>query len=249
MDRKRALTAKELEEIARKINEYGLTDDSDVEEAFQDSGSENKSESDISSESDLELPVRRITRKRKRNNQQKAENDLPDDEILSVEPNLASDLEEIEVEPNPISKKNIHWSTSGSSFIPSKSVEPTAHVTRISHADITHKSSELEYFLKLVPRSLFIFMAECTNVRLSNLQEKTKKQYLPTDYHEMVLVIGCYFVMAYNKVPPLSNYWSSLGNEAIKNAISRDRFFLLTSKMYYNHPKKIRKFRQTLLHF
>ncbi|CAH2009790.1 unnamed protein product [Acanthoscelides obtectus] len=133
MDRKVALTAEELEEIARKISECGLTDDSDVEEPFQDSGSEYKSQSDISSERDLELPARRTTHKRKRNNQQKAKNDLPDDEILSVEPNLASDLEKIEK-----IEKNIHWSTSGSSFIPSKSV-PTAHVTRILHADITHK--------------------------------------------------------------------------------------------------------------
>ncbi|CAH1983633.1 unnamed protein product [Acanthoscelides obtectus] len=45
--RKRTLTAKELEEIVRKINEYGLTDDSVVVEPFQDSGSEYKSESDI----------------------------------------------------------------------------------------------------------------------------------------------------------------------------------------------------------
>ncbi|CAH2015459.1 unnamed protein product [Acanthoscelides obtectus] len=199
MDRKGALTAKE---IARKISAYGLTDDSDVEEPFQDSGSEYKSESDISSESDLELPARRTTRKVKRNNQQKAKNDLPDDEILSAEPNLASDLEEIEK-----IEKNIYWSTSGSSFIPSKSV-PTEHVTRILHADITHKSSELVCFLKLVHICLFIFMAKCTNERLSILQEKIKKQYLPTDYHEMVLVIGCHFVMAYNKVPSLSNYWS-----------------------------------------
>ncbi|CAH1957808.1 unnamed protein product [Acanthoscelides obtectus] len=71
MDRKRALTAKEPEEIERKINKYGLTDDSDVVEPFQDSGSEYKSESYISSESDLELPDRRTTRKRKRSNQQK----------------------------------------------------------------------------------------------------------------------------------------------------------------------------------
>ncbi|CAH1971893.1 unnamed protein product [Acanthoscelides obtectus] len=41
----RALTAKVLEQIARKINEYGLTDDSDVEEPFQDSGCEYNSES------------------------------------------------------------------------------------------------------------------------------------------------------------------------------------------------------------
>lgn len=138
--RKRKLTAKEIE---REINEHGLSDDSDVEEPFEDSGSDYKSESDISSESDLELPARRNTGKRKRDSQQKIKNDLPDDEISSVEPNLLSNLD---VENNPIStNSNIHWSTSGSSFIRSKSV-PTANVTRILHAGITHTSSELNCF-------------------------------------------------------------------------------------------------------
>lgn len=56
-------------------------------------------------------------------------------------------------------------------------------------------------------------------------------------------MLGIFLVMAYNRVPHMQMYWSqhaSLGNKAIKNAISRDRFLLLASKNYFNHPKKPR---------
>lgn len=57
----------------------------------------------------------------------------------------------------------------------------------------------------------------------------------------MVLVIGCLLVMGYNRLPQMQMYWSNnptLGNKAIKNAITRDRFLLLASKLYFNHPVK-----------
>lgn len=54
-----------------------------------------------------------------------------------------------------------------------------------------------------------------------------------------MLVLGCVLVMCYNKVPNISDYWShnpSLGNEAIKLVIARNRFQVLTSKLYFNSP-------------
>lgn len=103
----------------------------------------------------MELPVRRNTGKHKRDSQQNTNNNLPNDEIFSVEPNLVSDLEEIEEEPNPISKNsNIHWNTSGSSFISSKSV-PKAHVTRI--ADITNTASEVKYFFEIRSKKFYSY--------------------------------------------------------------------------------------------
>jgi len=47
--------------------------------------------------------------------------------------------------------------------------------------------------------------------------------------------------MCYNRLPNLSDYWSStssMGNQFIKNAISRNRFQILMSKLYFNHPEK-----------
>ena len=49
------------------------------------------------------------------------------------------------------------------------------------------------------------------------------------------------FVMCYNRLPNISDYWSSnpsMGNQFIKNAISRNRFQFLMSKLYFNHPEK-----------
>lgn len=57
----------------------------------------------------------------------------------------------------------------------------------------------------------------------------------------MMIVIGCTIIMSYNRVPYMSMLWSkdkSLRNEAIVAAISRDRFLLLNSKLYFNQPKK-----------
>ena len=48
--------------------------------------------------------------------------------------------------------------------------------------------------------------------------------------------------MCYNRLPNLNDYWSSnhsMENQFIKNAISRNRFQFLMSKLYFNHPQKL----------
>ena len=47
--------------------------------------------------------------------------------------------------------------------------------------------------------------------------------------------------MGYNQLSNLSDYCSSnslMGNQFIKNAISRNQFQFLMSKLYFNHPEK-----------
>lgn len=86
-----------------------------------------------------------------------------------------------------------------------------------------------------------MFIAQCTNECLKMLQAQTNKSYLPPDKYEIMIVLGVHLIMSYNRVPSLADYWSSnpsLKNEAIKSAIARDRFLLISSKMYYNHPEK-----------
>lgn len=56
-----------------------------------------------------------------------------------------------------------------------------------------------------------------------------------------MVVLGVTIIMSYIDVPTFNHYWSqneSLGNAAIKKAISRDRCKLLLSKMYFNDPMK-----------
>lgn len=96
-------------------------------------------------------------------------------------------------------------------------------------------------FLKLFPKSLLIWIADCTNERLMILSEKKNRKIKLTDANEITVVIGCLLVMSYNRVPHMWMYWStnpSVRNETIATAISRDRFMLIHSKLYFNHPEK-----------
>ena len=62
-----------------------------------------------------------------------------------------------------------------------------------------------------------------------------------TTADEIMIVLGCTLIMSYNKLPSIHMYWStkkSLGNEALREAISRDRFQVLFSKLFFNDPDK-----------
>lgn len=101
--------------------------------------------------------------------------------------------------------------------------------------------SILDVFLKLFPKSLFMWISECTNRRLEILAVKRKTKIKPTDYQEIMIVIGCLLVMSSNRVPHMWMYWSSnktLRNETIASAISQKRFMLIHSKLYFNTPNK-----------
>lgn len=73
------------------------------------------------------------------------------------------------------------------------------------------------------------------------MKNKKKTKNSKTDMGEIAIVLGCTLVMSYNKLPALRHYWSnhtSVGNTIIKNSISRNRFTLLLSKLYFNDPEK-----------
>lgn len=111
--------------------------------------------------------------------------------------------------------------------------------------------TELEMFLKFFPKSLILHIVKCTNERLELLSmarqklqkaPKKKKTEIPkTDFGEMLILFGSMIIMGYNRLPELHDYWSnsrSLGNDLIRKVISRDRFCLLFSKLYFNTPVK-----------
>ncbi|XP_049957670.1 piggyBac transposable element-derived protein 4-like [Schistocerca serialis cubense] len=90
-------------------------------------------------------------------------------------------------------------------------------------AKLDRSASELDIFEKIFPPSLFIFISQCTNQRLQMIKKTTIQS---TDPGEIRLVL---------------EYWShntSMGNVAIKRAISRDRCKVLLSKLYFNFPEK-----------
>lgn len=130
-----------------------------------------------------------------------------------------------------------HWRT----VTPTFSSRKTLPVYQEPQTDCDQNSSIVETFLKMFPKSMFMFIAECTNERLQILSEKKGENIKPTDQYEIMVVIGCLLVMSFNRVPHMYMYWSnnkSLRNETIANAISRERFSLLHSKLYFNHPVK-----------
>lgn len=148
------------------------------------------------------------------------------------------DEERYEESDEPVATSQSMWRQVTSAFTPRKIIPPYQEPV-ITGCD--ENSSVLDVFLKLFPRSLFIWIADCTNKRLAILSDEKGKQIKPTDPDEMMIVVGCLLVMSYNYVPHINMYWSqnkSVRNETIANAISRNRFLLLHSKMYFNDPVK-----------
>lgn len=132
------------------------------------------------------------------------------------------------------------WSQSFGEFQPKK-VLSTSRPCQIK--DIQPSATEMQVFYKLFPPSLIMYIAQCTNERLDIYRASKKVQsFVPnTDSGEIKKMIGCMFIMAYNHVPAMSHYWSkqlSVENKCIKDAFSRDRFILLSSKMYFAPPDK-----------
>lgn len=141
----------------------------------------------------------------------------------------------------PINKatENIIWSNVAPDFEPRFQISNNRRT--VIPAQINRSCNELECFTLLFPRSLLIFISQCTNQRLEILRREKKVIIPDTDPSEIMLVLGVMLVMSYNRVPNFSDYWSnnsSMGNEAIKSAISRNRCLLLLAKMYFNEPEK-----------
>lgn len=130
-----------------------------------------------------------------------------------------------------------NWVDASSTFTPRKHLPEQKEIVTSIDQEFTID----DVFLKLFPRSLFIWIADCTNERLRILSEQKGKPITPTDPHEIMVVVGCLLIMSYNRVPHIHMYWSknkSLRNETIASSISRDRFMLIHSKLYFNHPQK-----------
>ncbi|XP_036344060.1 piggyBac transposable element-derived protein 4-like [Rhagoletis pomonella] len=107
--------------------------------------------------------------------------------------------------------------------------------------DFAHDCTEFKVFSTIFPYSLSIRIAECTNPRLTALNRRAQSKRNLTDPNEILVFLGVSLIMHYNKLPSLKDYWSknpSMGNSVIKNCISRDRFLLLSSKLYFNDCDK-----------
>lgn len=172
------------------------------------------------------------------NNNNNLEDVSKKDNSSDTEPD--ADTEILESDEDIVVPQNVaQWKQIDSSYKSRKNV-PSNRPSLIV-ANLNQNSTELHIFLNLFPRSLFMFIADCTNKRLNILEKEKRKTLTRTDSYEVMTAIGITLVMSYNRLPALSNYWSnnqSLGNEMIRTTMSMDRFLLLSSKLYFNDPQK-----------
>lgn len=162
------------------------------------------------------------------------------DEEESEEPDCANNNNNNN-DSNAMRNLNILWSRKIDNFAPKKQIP--SERSSVILCNIDSNSTVLDIVMKLIPKSLFIYIAQCTNQRLYLLQKNNKKKtnIEETNWAEIMTVLGCTLVMSYNKLPAFHMYWSqnkSLGNALIKSVISRDRCQLLLSKLYFNNPEK-----------
>ena len=103
---------------------------------------------------------------------------------------------------------------------------------------LSSQSSELDAFMAVFSQELFEHVANCTN---QILEEKSGIKVPRTDPGEIEIILGCLLTMGFNKVLKMRDYWTNeptLGNLGAKAAITRDRFLLLASKLYFASPNK-----------
>lgn len=100
---------------------------------------------------------------------------------------------------------------------------------------------EIDIFLKLFPMSFVKYISQCTNRRLEILETAKKTKITKTDFGEILVFLGISMVMCYNRLPSIRHYWSnneSMGNHFIKRSMSRNRFQLIGSKLYFAPPEQ-----------
>ena len=132
----------------------------------------------------------------------------------------------------------LEWIVPSNTFVPAKSI-PSSRPCKIY--DINRNSRPIQVFHKMFPHSLYLQIVNCTNERIQILNNVKKQKHQPTDKGELQKILAVMMVMSYNYLPSLKNYWSnkeSMGNRLVKRIISRDRYMVVTSKLYFSLPEK-----------
>ncbi|XP_039967518.1 piggyBac transposable element-derived protein 4-like [Bactrocera tryoni] len=232
---KKSLSQKELERVVESLSDFsaGSSDEYEPSEDETDSSFED-SEEETASENENECEYIQGDFQES-STSHPAQNPLHDSEDSSTESEAEC------FQPNIINRI-FDWFEPSDSFRPAKTI-PLQRSSEIL-IDVSKQSTAMEIFHKLFPHSLYLHIVACTNQRLELLNKckgQQQKMIKLTDKGEMQKIIGCMLIMSYNKLPGLKHYWSqkeSMGNRTIENCISRDRYMVLTSKLYFSQPNK-----------
>lgn len=251
MSSRRPLSEKQLSGIAERM----FVDESDSEEdPFHDSddsddedyrdGSENSSDyshDEDSGSEESETDSEQNNMESERTEQNNMESETTEQNTMESEITEGTNNQEREDTtkiPSSSAGKYI-WNKNLLTFSPKRNIPIEENPVII--ANLNRGSTMLECFYQLFPKSLITQISYYTNLRLDILEKTKKKPIKKTSAGEIKIILGCSLIMSYNRVPAIHMYWSrnkSLGNPAIIEAISRDRFMLLLSKLYLNYPEK-----------
>ncbi|XP_050316101.1 piggyBac transposable element-derived protein 4-like [Anthonomus grandis grandis] len=161
-------------------------------------------------------------------------------ETMQTTVHLNSDINPAQP-PQVIVDRNLvlDWVIPEKKFEPAKILLPEREC--MLAPDITKQLKPMQIFHKVFPHSLYLHIANCTNERLKILNQLKKRNEKMTNKGKIQKLFGCMFIMCYNRLPSLKNYWSkkeSMGNSTIQKTFSRDRYMTLSSKIYFASPQK-----------
>lgn len=159
---KRKLNQKELEAFLdlsdSDTDPYHNSEDEDPDWATSGSETESAPEGDIQSSSSDESVI---------------EPEDNEDTVISDVPNASASPQTVPTTSS--ASDNIIWNSVPQNYTPRIQL-PTARNTEILLNSINSQSTEIDIFLKLFPKSLYMFISQCTNERLTILEKKTKKK-------------------------------------------------------------------------
>lgn len=106
---------------------------------------------------------------------------------------------------------------------------------------LSSRSTQLDVLFSFLDEKFFKLILRHTNERLLIFASLKKRKIELATLPEIYAVFGIVLVMCYNRLPAMRMYWSkkpALENLLIKQTMTRDRFKLLYSKLYFNTPQK-----------
>ena len=228
---KKNLSQKELEDIAENLTDFS-SGSSDV---YKPSTSESDSSDDYEKKNNTDTIKRKKITKGPKNYESTQDKESSSKDDSDNDTNIEVESETcVEEHTNRL----LEWIVPSNTFVPAKSI-PSSRPCKIY--DINRNSRPIQVFHKMFPHSLYLQIVNCTNERIKILNNVKKQKHQPTDKGELQKILAVMMVMSYNYLPSLKNYWSnkeSMGNRLVKRIISRDRYMVVTSKLYFSLPEK-----------
>lgn len=104
-------------------------------------------------------------------------------------------------------------------------------------ANLDINSTPFDIFTEVIALERFIDIIVCESNRYAHQKGRT----FETTNEEIMAFLGINYIMSINKLPSLEDYWSTdrcIGNEKIRNVMTRTRFQLILQNLHFNDNEK-----------